>query len=131
MRRQLPLLIGCLALAVGSGVLSGAALAQGTSTSAGDQQYVDPLTSTSAAPPTSSTPSAPSSSQPSTPGTAAPQASPAPVAGSAAGSASSSASNGQSSGTLPYTGLNVWAIAAVGLGLIGGGVLLRLTVRRA
>ncbi|HLY49147.1 MAG TPA: hypothetical protein VKR21_08120 [Solirubrobacteraceae bacterium] len=124
-------IISCLiaaGLALGT---AGPALAQGgTTTSAGDQQYTDPLgntnTATASPPPTSSP--APSSSTS------------APSTGSNAGSAPSSAATSPAAPsttaadpakTLPFTGLNVGLVVAVGLGLLGGGFLLLGLTRRA
>ena len=137
MRRLLAILIGSAALACGGGLAAESALAQGTGTSAGDQQYVDPLaptTSTSSA----TAPAPPQGSSSSSAGSTTTSSSSAPPASSATSSTTppsspaSQASNAQSSGaTLPYTGLNLWVVVAVGAGLLGGGLLLRLAVRRA
>ena len=111
--------------------LAGPALASGTGTSAGDQQYVDPLTTTT---PASTTPAS-----------TTPAASTAPATASSSGASTSSAgstttttpttsaptSSAQAtSDTLPYTGLNVEACVAVGIGLLGAGLVLRRIVAR-
>ena len=116
--------------------LGGAAavLASGTSTSAGDQQYVDPLTSTSNSshPSTSSSSSGSSSSSSgsssSTSNSSLSQSSSSSSSGSSgtSGSGSSASAHG---GTLPFTGMNVWACAAIGVGLFGTGLVLRRSVR--
>ncbi len=112
------------ALVVGLTAARGS-FAQGTNTSAGDQQYIDPLTNTNT---TSTAPSAqPSSSSPTTPSTSAPTPSPTGAAGGSASSPSPGPSSG-SSGTLPFTGLNVEALVVVGIGLIGGGLVLRRAI---
>lgn len=88
---------------------AGSALAGGgTSTSAGDQQYLDPLAS--------STPSAPP-----------PTASPAPASPAHASTGTRHDPQGR---TLPYTGFDVWVLVWVGLGLIAAGLLLRCLTRR-
>ncbi len=124
------------------------ALASGPGSSAGDNQYVDPLATpttttapaphttpsstppaaqtTTASPPPSSTPpssqTTPASSAPqSTPQTTAPQSSPAQSTASTTGSTTSDP-------TLPYTGLNTWLIAAVGVLLLSAGVAVRRVV---
>jgi hypothetical protein len=128
-RRLLRVLIGVVCLAI-AGYATGSALAQGTNTSAGDQQYIDPLTST-----TSTSSKSPTTQQPTSSGSSSATGS------SSTGSSSSPttttaaappAGNTPASGaTLPYTGLNVGVLIGVGLALLGGGVLLRLFLRRA
>src|SRR2546421_3526416 len=144
--RRIVLILACLTgLAVGSLAGAAAVLAQGTSTSAGDQQYVDPLTGSN----TSSQPSGSSSSSSSGSGSSS-----GSTSSSGAGSSSStgSSSDSQSSstltsgstgsasasgtgtsasarGTLPFTGMNVWACVAIGVGMLGAGLVLRRTVR--
>ena len=57
------------------------------------------------------------------------------MAPSTLGTSSSSDTNGSTTsasahgGTLPFTGINVWACAAIGLGLLGTGLALRRSVR--
>lgn len=122
-------MIGSVAIAAATGIAPGIALAQGTSTSAGDQQYVDPLTGTTPAPSTTaSSPSAPSSSSPSTsPSTASNSADSTPT--TTPSQPTSTTSTSSAGGTLPYTGLNLWPLLALGFALIGGGALLRLALR--
>ncbi len=99
-----------------------AALAQ----SAGNQQYVDPLGSTTPTAP--ATAPAPSSSAQPAPSAAAPsQSSPAASSTVTDTSTTSAAPAASSSRTLPFTGLDLWPAIAVGLGLIVSG----LTIRRA
>jgi hypothetical protein len=122
------LLIGALAL-----LSAGPALAQGggTTTSAGDQQYIDPLATTTATTPAPTTP-APSTSAPSTTTPAASSSSaPTPTATTTSQAPTTSTTPGASGNTLPYTGLNLGLVIAVGLGLIGGGFLLLRLARRA
>jgi hypothetical protein len=92
------------------------AQATGTTTSAGDQQYIDPLapTTTGSAPPPSPAqgPPAPSAAPASTPAV--------PATGSAR----------PSSRTLPYTGFNLWLVVGAGAGLIILGLALRGLARR-
>jgi outer membrane biosynthesis protein TonB len=142
-------MLGAVSLAAPLG-----ALASGPGSSAGDQQYVDPLatsTTTATATPPTAPPSPPTASQPapaaqssepsstpaepsapaSTPAqSTAPQASsqqssaapsPQPAGGSAARSTTTDP-------TLPYTGLDTWLIAAVGVLLLGAGVAVRCVV---
>ncbi len=118
----------CLAVGALALLTAGSALAQGggTTTSAGDQQYVDPLSqSTSATPapktsaPATTTP-APSTTTPTTSGSSSPPSSTTVATTPSAGSS-----------TLPYTGLNLGLVIAVGLGLLGGGLVLLRLARRA
>ncbi len=96
----------------------------GTTTSAGDQQYFDPLTNTNTTPaPSTSPPASPST----TPSPTPPPSTSQPVAPSPA---TASTTPGDAGRTLPYTGLNVGLVAAVGLGLLGAGLLLRRLTRR-
>jgi 2-oxoisovalerate dehydrogenase E2 component (dihydrolipoyl transacylase) len=112
--------------------LAGTALASGTGTSAGDQQYVDPLTPTTSAPttPAQTTPASSTPAASSTPTTTASSGASSSSAGSTATAAASAPSNSATSGTLPFTGLNVEACVAVGIGLLGAGLLLRRIVAR-
>jgi Alphavirus glycoprotein J len=101
------------------------AMATGTTTSAGDQQYVDPLTTTT--PSHAST--APAAPQPAP--TSAPAAAPSSSTGPVSSSSAASAPAPQvSSSTLPYTGLDIGACVALGAGLLGAGLLLRRVMRR-
>lgn len=85
------------------------ARADGSTTSAGDQQYVDPLTTTSPATPPA--PAAPAATTPS-PTSSAPHPRHDPGR------------------TLPYTGFDVRVLVAIGVGLIALGLVLRRTTRR-
>jgi LPXTG-motif cell wall-anchored protein len=136
-RRLFPVLLGIVCLALAS-FAAGSALAQGTDTSAGDQQYVDPLTSTNGSQAKSKSSSTSSSTQ------SSPQSSSAAPATSGTSTGTSTASSGttatapapstaaHSSGdALPYTGLNIEALTIVGVALLGGGLLLRFVLRRA
>ena len=117
----------------GAGYVAGSALAQGgTNTSAGDQQYIDPLTGTTSAPATTPSPSAGSSSQSASPApssTTSTPSSPSVIAPSAP--APSSSSSHASGDALPFTGLDVGTLVIVGAALLGAGVLLRFALRRA
>jgi hypothetical protein len=115
-------------------VLLGAAAALANGPSAGDQQYIDPLSgshhhsksntssgSSSTTPtvtPTTSTP-APATVTPTT-STTATSASSTPST-----TTTSSGSHDPSGKTLPFTGFDVWLAAALGLGLLTTGVYLR------
>ena len=113
-------------------LLTPAALAQ----SAGNQQYVDPLASTTpTAPASTGSPPPPSSSAPpassSAPATSsAPPTSSAPATSAPATGASSDAPAHAAGATLPFTGLDLWPAVAVGFGLIGSGLVLRRLARR-
>jgi hypothetical protein len=98
--------IALFSLALGE---AGVARADGSRTSAGDQQYVDPLRTTSSVP--ASTAASPASS------TVAPARPSAPR------------SSHEPSRSLPYTGLNVWLVVGAGVGLIGLGLALRRFTR--
>jgi LPXTG-motif cell wall-anchored protein len=91
----------------------GALAAGGTTTSAGDQQYLDPLAS--------STPSAPPPT--------APPATP-PITSPASAPSTGAAHHDPGGRTLPYTGFNVWVLVWAGLGLITLGLALRRMTRR-
>jgi hypothetical protein len=137
----------CLAgLFVGSLAGAAAVLASGTSTSAGDQQYVDPLTGSnttthpSSSSNTGSTGSGSTgsgstgsgSSSSSSPSTTNGTLSSSPATSSGTSSSSTSdpgTSAGGHSGTLPFTGMNVWACVAIGAALLGTGLVLRRIVR--
>lgn len=98
------------------------ALASGSGNSAGDNQYVDPLTSTTATPTTTS--AAPTTTTPAT------STAPPPSSSADAGSNTTAASSESSTtGTLPFTGLNLWACIAVGVGMLAAGIGLRHATR--
>jgi cytoskeletal protein RodZ len=112
-----------------------AALANGPS--AGDQQYIDPLSGThhhsksnsssSSSTSSSSTPTSTGSTQPTAPATpTTTTTAPAPAATSASSTpAAPSRSHDPSGKTLPFTGFDVWLAAGLGLGLLASGVYLR------
>jgi hypothetical protein len=119
--RKLAQLLACLALGIAASAIpaTSGALAK-TKTSAGDNQYVDPLANTTSTPattpkttPTTTTPSSTLSQTP-----------PAAVATTAAPTATPPAQ------ALPFTGFNLWTLVVVGLGLVGAGLVLRLIARR-
>lgn len=128
--RRLLLWLACVgALCAGAGVLSAIALADGTTTSAGDQQYVDPLTTatrthTSTRPAATSTTATGTTSTSSTLSQTPPSGVPSSTS-SASSSSSSAPAAGASAHTLPYTGLDLGACLAVALGLLGSGLALR------
>ncbi len=137
--RRAVLTIACL-LAVSVGSLAGAAvvLASGTSTSAGDQQYVDPLTGTSStsqgSPSSSSSSSSSSSGASSSTGSSSASQTPsaAPSGSSSSTGSTATASHASATGkSLPFTGMNVGVCVALGLGLLGTGLVLRRVIRSA
>ena len=109
------------------------ALANGCNSSAGDQQYVDPLQNCNPAPSSSGTHTnpAPSTSVPTPATTPTPIASTSSTTAVTATTATTHGSDPSSSKTLPYTGLNLGAALAVAMSLLGGGLVLRrLTAAR-
>jgi hypothetical protein len=121
--RRLGLLLSCLVAVVVPFLLgAGAALAgsgNGCPGSAGDSQYIDPLscpktTSTSTPPPPTTTTS-PSSTTTTPPATVA----------SATTTTSGSPTAHDPSGSLPHTGLDLWVAIALGLGLLTAGIAMR------
>jgi hypothetical protein len=130
--RHVLVCLGLLAL-VTAAVGPAVALASGGG-SAGDQQYTDPLGSTKTTSQTST------QSQATTPvttpapttaatGTAAATTS-APTATTPGATPTATAASGTSSGkTLPFTGINVWTLAGLGLTLTASGLLIRLRAR--
>jgi hypothetical protein len=101
------LVLGALALGTPAG-----ALASCPGTSAGDQQYVDPLC------------------QQTTPTTSVSQPTPAPTAQVVAQAPASTSSPPTGASTLPRTGFDLTAAVVVGLGMIAVGVALRISTRR-
>jgi hypothetical protein len=102
---------------------TGSALAGGGGGSAGNSQYVDPL---SAKPSghhktqtTTTTAGTPSTTGTSTGSSTLSQSAPSSVA-----------SSGSSGKKLPFTGLDLWACIGLGLGLLGVGLALRRTLTR-
>ncbi|HEY6396253.1 MAG TPA: hypothetical protein VIX82_02245 [Solirubrobacteraceae bacterium] len=124
--RRLGLVLACLAV-VGVSLLLGGGMALAASStgcpgSAGDSQYVDPLgckkthTTPASPPPTNQTP------PPAT--TTTPQA----TIASATTTTTTAAHDPSSKGSLPRTGLDVWAAIALGLGLFAAGIAVRRSV---
>ena len=120
--------------------LLGAAAAFATGPSAGDNQYTDPLGSSSTSSTTSSAP-APTSTAPPPSSTSSPPASQGtPASGSSSATSatptastttvSSSSTTGQATSTLPRTGFNALLAVAVGLGLLATGIGLRRRMQR-
>jgi LPXTG-motif cell wall-anchored protein len=118
-----------LLLALVAAVIAGPAAAiavAGNGPSAGDNQYTDPLstsTTTHSTPPpaASTTPAAPPAHATATAPTTAPTATLA--------SSTTSAASGSSSKTLPMTGYDGLAGALLGAGLLGAGLAVRRRVR--
>lgn len=119
-------MVGLLALA------SGVAQAQGGgNNSAGNSQYVDPLGgsshskqgshSSSSSGSTATTPTTTTTTGSAGSSTLSPSA-PSSVGGTTTSATASTTGAGR---TLPYTGLNLWACVALGLGLLAGGLALR------
>jgi hypothetical protein len=116
-------------------VLSTPAVAMATS--AGDQQYIDPLagssTPTAAShPPPHTTTSSPSLVEPVPSSSSSVSSAPTATTASAPSSTSSSAAPAApaaTAATLPYTGLNLWLCALVGCGLLGAGWTVRRLAR--
>ncbi len=138
--------IACLCLL---GLLSAPAVALAQGGSAGDQQYTDPLAGTTtgshtstqpasttpaSSPTTSSTPATPTPAS-STPATTTPAPSgqattAAPATSDSAAPTATTASSGTGSQkTLPFTGIDLWAVAGIGLSLTASGLLIRLRAR--
>jgi LPXTG-motif cell wall-anchored protein len=127
-----------LVVVVGLMLLAPVALASGTS--AGDQQYTDPLggsNGSSGGSGNSSNSGSNSTAPASAPTTAAaPSASPSPTATAATSASvttaapSSAATGTAASGALPRTGFNAWLGAAFGVVLMGAGLAVRRQVHR-
>jgi LPXTG-motif cell wall-anchored protein len=127
------LLLGVLVLSVPA-----VTLASGGGGSAGDQQYTDPFAGTAPGKgkPKTTTHSAPSTST----HTAAPTTTSAPPASTPVASPSTSsdpttptatiASSASTAGELPHTGYDSWLAAGLGFVLVGGGLGLRVRLRR-
>jgi hypothetical protein len=125
------LLLGALALAIPA-----ATLASGGG-SAGDQQYTDPFGGTNpgkSKPKTTSTSTPTASTQPATTTPAVtPTSSATPVASTSTSSDPTTPTAtiaSTTTGELPHTGYDGWLAAALGFGLVGGGLGLRARLRR-
>jgi hypothetical protein len=98
-------------------------------TSAGDQQYVDPLNNSSSTPSTHHSSSSSSGSGSSAAATATPTASSGSLAPASTGATATTAASGSTASTtgktLPFTGYDGGLAVALGAGLVAGGVLLR------
>jgi dipeptide/tripeptide permease len=139
MRSATRALGACLVMAGLLALASGVAQAQGGgNNSAGNSQYVDPLSanghskhgshsSGSSGSTTTTTVTTTTTTTATGSSTLSPSA-PSSVSGSGTPSRSSSADSGK---TLPYTGLNLGACVALGLGLLAGGLALRRALARA
>ena len=121
-----------VSLLVLAALVSGPAIALASGPSAGDNQYTDPLSGTTTATHSSPAPSSSpaSSSSSSSGGSSSPTATTASSTPSQA-TTQPTATAANAKKTLPYTGLNVWLGAAVGIGLVGLGLGVRFAVRRA
>jgi hypothetical protein len=122
-------------------------LAQGGGGSAGDQQYTDPLAgtttpsqtatqpasstpaSTTPAPSTSTTPAPTSSGASSTSAPVTSTPSSAPTSDPTEPTATTAAGTTGAGKTLPFTGLNLWAVVGIGLTLTASGLLIRIRAR--
>ena len=125
------LLLGALALAVPAVALAGGG------GSAGDQQYTDPFAGTSPgkSKPKTTTTSAPTTS--SAPATSTPPPTPTtsvtPVASTSTASDPTTPTAtiaSTTTGELPRTGYDGWLAAGLGFALVGGGLGLRVRLRR-
>jgi LPXTG-motif cell wall-anchored protein len=127
------LVLGALALSVPA-----VTLASGGG-SAGDQQYTDPFGGTSAPkkgpskPATTSTPATTTTSSPAatTPPPAPAATSPAAAADPTTATSDPTTPTATTANELPHTGYDSWMAGALGMALVGGGMLLRARVRRA
>lgn len=120
------LVLGALSLAVPAVTIAG-----GGGGSAGDQQYTDPFGSTSPSKSSSTTSSAPATSSPAT--TSPATTSPTPVSGTSAASDPTTPTAtiaSTTTGELPRTGYDGWLAAGLGFALVGGGLGLRVRLRR-
>jgi cytoskeletal protein RodZ len=104
--------------------LFGASSALAAGPSAGDQQYVDPLTGSTTPSSHSNTPSSSSSTASPTPTASSSSATSSSTASTATGTASTG-STATSAATLPRTGYDGWLAAAIGAGLVGAGLAIR------
>lgn len=120
--RHVLVCLGLLALLAGPAV----ALAQGGG-SAGDQQYTDPFGSTTK---TSQTHTQTQTETVATPPPVSTTPAPATTAATTDGSTTAVATAATSK-TLPYTGLDLWTVAGVGLTLTASGLLIRSRTKRA
>jgi hypothetical protein len=118
-------------------VTEGALAKKGPKPSAGDNQYIDPLanTTTTASTPTRTTggtPTAPATTPSSTLSQTPPSAATTTTAPSSATAPTSTAAptTTTSARSLPFTGLNLGTLVLLGVGLLAGGLLLRLIARR-
>jgi hypothetical protein len=124
-------ILGLLALT------GGVALAQGGGNSAGNSQYVDPLSgnghhkSSSHSSSSQGTSTSSSSSSTTTTSTTAGSSTLSSSAPSSVAGNTTSSSTKDSSKALPFTGLNLWACVALGVGLLGAGLALRRALARA
>ncbi len=119
-----------LTLLAALAVQSPASALASSSPSAGDNQYTDPLATsppqptTAPAPTTSSSPATTSSSPATTSSTQA-TSQPAPTSTTASSASTGPAAASDPAPQLPYTGDDVWLLAAAGAGIAGAGVVLR------
>ena len=127
------LLLGALALAIPA-----VTLASGGG-SAGDQQYTDPFAGTpppskSKTKTTATAPSSPTSTAPVATASTTTPASATPVASTSSSSDPTTPTAtiaSSTAGTLPHTGYDDWLPAALGFALVGGGLLIRVRLRRS
>jgi hypothetical protein len=124
----------CLAAVLGMAfICAGTAAATGGGGSAGNSQYVDPLggnghhhnSGPSASSPSTTTTATTSSGSGNTLTSSPPSSVSSGSAASPSSTTGSSATTNDPPHTLPYTGLNVWACALLGLVLLAAGATLR------
>lgn len=133
-------MLACGLVVLGMLLGAGSAVAGGGGGSAGNSQYVDPLSGqphsghhkTASSSTSTGTSTTSTTSNSSTLSQSAPSSVSSGTTSSQSASTTSSHSSAGSSGkTLPFTGLNLWACIGLGLGLLGAGLALRRTLARA
>jgi hypothetical protein len=124
-------LVALLSISVASLAPVPAAALADSGSSAGDQQYVDPLNPSSGS---SSTPSSSSGSSGSSSASSSGSSGSTVASGSSGASPSTTAATTAAAGsgtgrTLPFTGYDGGLAAALGVGLLAGGIVLRRRLR--
>ncbi len=112
-----------LTLLAALAVQSPASALASSSPSAGDNQYTDPLATSPPQPTTAPAPT--TSSSPATTSSTQATSQPAPTSTTASSASTGPAAASDPAPQLPYTGDDVWLLAAAGAGIAGAGVVLR------